>query len=93
MGKDKLDKDSSLLGTFNTPQGHYWFYILPFEIKCASEIFQNMSYETFGDIPGEAVIADDMITAAIDEAEHDSVLRKVMQRTRDENIKFNKEKI
>ena len=39
------------------------------------------------------MIADDMIIAGKDEAEHDETLRKVMKRAKDKNIKFNKDKI
>ena len=37
----KLDEDSSLLCTFNTPFGRYRFTRMPFGIKSASEVFQK----------------------------------------------------
>ena len=47
----------------------------------------------FGDIPDVHVIADDMIIAGKDEEEHDATFRKVMKRAREQNVKFNPEKI
>lgn len=59
-----LDKESSLLCTFNTPWGRYRFKRLLFGIKSASEVFQQRNCETFGDITDIHIIADDMIIAA-----------------------------
>jgi hypothetical protein len=39
------------------------------------------------------MIADDMIIARKDETEHYETLRKVMERAKDKNIKFNKDKV
>ncbi|KAK7879228.1 hypothetical protein WMY93_033987 [Mugilogobius chulae] len=89
----KLDKESSLLCTFNTPWGRYRFKRLPFGIKSASEVFQQRNCETFGDIAGVHIIADDMIIAASTEKEHDEILDKVMTRAKEANVKFNKEKL
>lgn len=89
----KLDKESSLLCTFNTPWGRYRFKRLPFGIKSASEVFQQRNCETFGDIAGVHIIADDMIIAAATEKEHDEILHKVMTRAKDANVKFNKDKL
>ena len=58
-----------------------------------SEVFQQKNCETFGDIPGVYVIADDMIIAVSSEKEHDAILQKVMESAKTANIKFNKDKI
>ena len=89
----KLDKESSLLCTFNTPWGRFRFKRLPFGVKSASEVFQQRNCETFGDIAGVHIIADDMIIAATTETEHDEILQKVMTRAKKANVKFNKDKI
>ena len=39
--KLKLDEESSLVCTFNTPIGRYRFTRLPFGVRCAPEIFQR----------------------------------------------------
>lgn len=89
----KLDESSSKLCTFNTPWGRYRFLRLPFGIKSTSEVFQQKNCETFGDIPGVHIVADDMIIAAASEHEHDKILHAVMERTKAANVKFNKNKI
>nr|XP_054591203.1 uncharacterized protein K02A2.6-like [Nothobranchius furzeri] len=89
----KLDESSSKLCTFNTPWGRYRFLRLPFGIKSASEVFQQKNCETFGDIPGVFIIADDMIIAAETESEHDNILQKVMERAKEVNVRFNKDKV
>ena len=89
----KLDEPSSKLCTFNTPWGRFRFLRLPFGIRSASEVFQQKNCETFGDIPGVYVIADDMIIAASSEQEHDDILQKVLERAKTAHVKFNKDKI
>lgn len=63
----KLDKESSLLCTFNTPWGRYRFKRPPFGIKSAGEVFQQRNCEAFGDIQGVHIIADDIIIAVATE--------------------------
>ena len=48
---------------------------------------------TFAGIQGVHVIADDLIVAAKDNDEHDIILHKVMQRGREKNGRFNKNKV
>ncbi|RXN06058.1 Transposon Ty3-I Gag-Pol [Labeo rohita] len=89
----KLDEPSSKLCTFNSPWGRYCFRRLPFGIRSASEVFQQKNCETFGDIQGVHIIADDMIIAASSEQEHDEILDKVMERAKAAKMRFNGEKI
>ena len=89
----KLTDESSYLTTFNTPWGRKRFLRMPFGISSASEVMQKRNEETFGDIPDVHIIADDMIIAGKDEEEHDATFRKVMKRAREQNVKFNPEKI
>ena len=89
----KLTPKSSLLTSFHTPWGRKRFLRMPFGISSASEIMQKRNEETFGDINGVHVIADDLIIAARDEQEHDRILRTVLQRAREKGVKFNKNKI
>ena len=89
----KLTPESSLLTSFHTPWGRKRFLRMPFGISSASEIMQKRNEETFGDINGVHVIADDLIIAARDEQEHDRILRTVLQKAREKGVKFNKNKI
>ena len=65
---------------------------MPFGIVSASEILQKWAYKTFGDIPNVHIVADDMLIAARDEIEHDHTLRKVLDRARQNGVKFNMKK-
>ena len=73
----KLDEESSLLCTFNTPIGRYRFTRLPFGVKCAPEIFQLD--QMVEDLDGVEVIIDD-VTIAGDETRHDERLMKFLER-------------
>ena len=66
---------------------------MPFGICSASEVLQKRAYKSFEEIDGVHVIADDMIIAAETEEKHDQILRKVLIRARQNNIKFNPSKI
>ena len=89
----KLTEESSHLCTFQTPWGRKRFKRMPFGISSASNVMQKRNEETFADIPGVRIIADDIIISAKDDTEHDAIVRKVMQRARERNVKFNKTKV
>jgi len=61
-------------------------------ISCASEVAQKMVEKHFGDISGALPIFDDIIIGGRGEQEHDLILRKVLTRARERNIKFNRDK-
>lgn len=85
----RLSESSSLLTTFNTPFGRYKFNVLPYGLCSAPEIFQKHSQEIFGDIEGCEVYFDDILICAKNDQEHDSILKKVFDRAREKNVKFN----
>ena len=88
----ELDDASAELCTFGTPFGRYMFKRMPFGISSASEIQQKKTYQVFGDIQGVHIVADDMLIAAENEQEHDAILTKVLERAREEGVKFNLKK-
>lgn len=88
----KLDSSSEKLCTFNTPFGRYAFRRLPFGISSAQDVFQAIMHDIFNDIEGTEAIVDDLLIWAEDEEQHDIILGKVLQRARERNLKFNKEK-
>ena len=88
----ELDEQNSLLCTFNTPFGRYRFTRMPFRLKFASEIFQKKNEAAFKGIDGIHIVADDIIIAADDLEEHNTILHKVLQRAPDRNIKLNFDK-
>ena len=87
----KLDHESSLCTTFNTPYGRYRFLRIPFGLICAQDIFQKKVDETFGDLPGVTGIADDIIVFGYkdDQSDHDANLKAVMERARETRVKLN----
>ncbi|XP_028416418.1 uncharacterized protein LOC114540431 [Dendronephthya gigantea] len=90
----QLDHESSVYTTFYTPHGRYRFLRLPFGLICAQDIFQKKVDEAFGDLPGVAGIADDIIVFGFkeDRSDHDSNLKAVMKQARETGVKFNPEK-
>lgn len=89
----ELDESSALLTAFMTPFGRYYWKRLPFGLSCAPEIFQRKMYEIFGDIPGVFIYFDDFCVTGRDEHEHDTAMEEVMRRAKQNNVKFNAEKI
>lgn len=85
----KLDEPSSFLTTFNTPLGRFRWLRLPFGIKCAPEIFQRIMDQMLEGIPGAISIMDDILVAAPTVQEHDSILRRVVERAASFNLKLN----
>ena len=68
------------------------FLRMPFDISSASEVLQKRNQDMSGDIPGVHVIADDIIIAT-NQAEHDETIRKVMDRAREKQVRFSKDKL
>lgn len=88
----KLDDESKLLTTFNTPYGRYCFRRLPFGLISAQDVFQKKVDQTFEDLPGVIAIADDIVVFGKTEAEHDKHLDDVMKRTEQVGLCLNPDK-
>ena len=95
----KLDEESSMLTTFNTPFGRFRWLRMPFGICSAPEEFQRRMNNTFENLKGTAIIADDLLVFGegddIESAtkDHDENLKNALQRARERNLKLNKEKV
>ena len=89
----KLDYESSLLTTMNTPIGRYRWLKLPFGIKSAPEMYQRAMDETLEGIDHAFAIMDDILIAGRYTTHHDSVLEKVLNCARSYNLKLNFEKV
>ena len=57
----ELDKESSMMTTFNTPFGRYRWKRLPFGICSVPELFQRKMHELIEGLEGVEVIADDFL--------------------------------
>lgn len=89
----QLERNSSDLTTFMTPFGRYRWNRVPFGINSAPELFMKSMVRIFGDIPNVEIYFDDIFIAGADIEEHDATMERVLLRARENNIKFNKEKI
>ena len=81
----KLDEESSMLTTFNTPFGCFRRLRMAFGICSAPEEFQIIADDLL--VFGEG---DDIQFATKD---HDENLKNALQRARGKNFKLNKEKV
>ena len=94
-----LDDSSRRLTTFNTPFGRFRWLRMPFGISSAPEEFQRRMNDTFGDVKGTAVIADDLLVYGEGDdmetatSDHDKNLRIVLERARERNLTLNKDKV
>jgi len=87
-----LDKDSSYLTTFATPNGRYRFLRLPYGIKSAPEVFSRTIVEIFENLKGVETYVDDILIHAKTEEEHDRRLRAVLEKCREVGLRLNKDK-
>ena len=89
----KLDCESSLLTTMNTPIGRYRWLKLPFGIKSAPEMYQRTMNEMLEGINHAYAIVDDILITGRNVAHHDSVLEAVLQRAKSYNLRLNFDKV
>ena len=88
----KLDYDSSLLTTFNSPFGRYRFKRLPFGLVCSQDIFQKRMDQILEKCEGCINIADDINIHGCTEEEHDRRLRHLMHVARQHGLIFSRKK-
>ena len=88
----KLEEDSSKLCTFNTPEGRYRFLRLPYGILSAPEVYHKTIHMILEHIPGVDTMMDDRIVWGSTREEHDTRLRQVLDKTREVNLRLNKDK-
>ena len=84
--------ESAKLCTFGTPFGSYKFERLPFGIKISAEVFQKKNFDIFGSIHGVKIYIDDIVIAGSSKAEHDAILKQVLDKARVSNITLNPDK-
>ena len=86
-----LDEDGQLLKTFITPFGRYCCTRGPLGLRSMQEIFNMKMDNIVEDLEGAAKSTDDFLVYGKNKTEHDSRLRKLLNRFR-ENVTLNKEK-
>jgi len=88
----ELDQDSSYLTTFVTPFGRYRFLRLPYGISSSPEIFCHTITDIFEDIEGVECYVNDLLIHAPTETEHDVILRQVLDRCKQRDLRLNENK-
>lgn len=88
----KLSDSASKLCTFITPFGRYRYTRLPYGISAAPEIFYREMVNRFSDIKNVKIMMDDFLIYGSTIEEHDVALQNVLNRAREINLKFNKDK-
>ncbi|PIK38685.1 hypothetical protein BSL78_24481 [Apostichopus japonicus] len=87
-----LYEESSELYTFNTRFGRYKYLRMPFGISSAPEVFHRVVKEIFEGIDRVESYMDDFLVLGRTKDEHDTRLRNVLQRARENNFKLNGKK-
>ena len=88
----QLTDESSYYVVFISPFGRFRFKVMPYGINSATEIFQYCFEQIFGDLEGVCIMIDDLLVWGVNEKEHDERLKKVLDRARERNEKFNLKK-
>ena len=88
----EIDEDSRQITTFATHVGLFRYKRLLFGVKAASEIFQNVIATVLQDIPGVRNLSDDIIVFGSNQQEHDTNLKKTLQRLQDVGARLNRQK-
>ena len=88
----KLDRESQLLTTFNSPFGRYCFQRMPFDKVMSQDVFQQRIDMIIGECTGALALIDDVIVHGKTKEEHDLNLRKLMDTARTTGLTFNSNK-
>ena len=84
-----LSEDCSSLTTFISPFGRYRFKRLPFGITSGPEVFHRAMQHILAGQAGAECYMDGILVWGSTKEEHDTRLRDVLNRCRDEGVKFN----
>ncbi len=87
-----LDEESSYLTTFNSPVGRFRWLRLPFGIKSAPEIYQRVMDTMLEKIEGANAIMDDIIIGGKNTEDHDKILKEVLRKATEWNLRLNLQK-
>ena len=77
-----LTRKVSLLTTFGTMYGHYFYLRVPMGAPLSSDVYQFKIDEIFEDISQCVGIADDIVIFGYDDHDHDQTLYTVLDRAR-----------
>ena len=89
--QQKVDEASSFLTTFNIELGRFWYTVMPFGAKVASDVFQRKLDECFGKLKQVIIITDDIMVVGYksDHSNHDQAFTNLLQTAQKCNVKLN----
>ena len=87
-----MDPETRKIATFSTPWGNYRPRRLVFGAKSSQDVFDEVIFRVFGDMPHCLNQRDDILFGRKDKEEHREVLKTVLQRAKDYRITINREK-
>lgn len=85
----KLDEKSFLLTCFNTHWRKYRWSRLPFDLKVASDVFQQRIDAIITQIKNVSCIADDCLAYSSNVIQHDAALLLLLESARLNGSRFN----
>ena len=88
----KLDSESELLTTFNTPFGRYCYQRAPFGINSIQEVYQKRTSQLFDDLEVVETYIDDILVWGRSQEEHDTRLKNALNRCEQIGLTLNKDK-
>ncbi|CAC5369074.1 unnamed protein product [Mytilus coruscus] len=88
----KLDEESQLLTTFNSPFCRYCFMRMPFGIRSAQEVYQKRISQIFENLEGVETDIDDIIIWGQTEEEHGRSFQTVLRKYEEVGLTLNPEK-
>ena len=89
LAEEDQDKTS-----FTTPWGTYYYVVMPFGLKNAGATYQRAMMAIFYDMIhiDMEVYVDDILVKSRTHSEHPQALAKILQRSREHNLKMNPKK-
>ena len=88
-----LDEEAKKFVVINTQRGLFQYNWLPFGVSSAPGIFQRAMENLLQGIPNVIVCIDDILVSGASEAEHLSVLRKVLSRLMEAGLRSKKRNV
>ena len=88
----RLDEESALLTTFNSPFGRYCYNRMPFGLVMSQDVFQYRMDQILEGCKGVISIADDIVVYGDSERSHDDNLHHLMETAAKNGLKFNSSK-
>ena len=87
-----LKPESRNVATFSTPWGNVRPRRLVFGAKSSQDLFDEVVYKIFGNIPRCLNQRDDILIGGVDMKEHNEVLKSILSRAEEYGVTFSREK-